>query len=60
MMKVTRTIGVQGNRIEASLTHTVATPEANSFDVATMLSATRHYQGDQLPHGPRDCRLSAS
>ena len=40
-MKVTRTIGLQGKQIDTLLTHTVAMPEANSFDVATMLPAAR-------------------
>jgi hypothetical protein len=39
--EVTRTIGLQGKRIETLLTHSVATPEANSFDVATILPAAR-------------------
>jgi hypothetical protein len=41
MMKVKRTIGLQGKRIDTLLTHTVAMPEANSFDVATMHPAAR-------------------
>jgi hypothetical protein len=41
MMKVKRTIGLQGKRIDTLLTHTVAMPEANSFDVATMRPAAR-------------------
>jgi hypothetical protein len=40
-MKVTRTIGLQGKRIDTLLTHTVAMPEANSFNVATMVPAAR-------------------
>src|ERR1700682_1731998 len=41
MMKVTRTIGLQGKRIETLLTHTVCDARTNSFDVATMLPAAR-------------------
>jgi hypothetical protein len=41
MMKVTRTIGLRGKRIDTLLTHTVAMPEANSLDVATMLPPAR-------------------
>lgn len=33
--------GLQGKRIDTLLTHTVAMPEVNSFDVATVLPAAR-------------------
>jgi hypothetical protein len=60
-MKVTRTIGLQGKRIDTLLTHTVTMLEANSFDVATILPAARPFaKATKLPMGPDDCRASAS
>jgi hypothetical protein len=61
MMKVKRTIGLQGKRIDTLLTHTVAMPEANSFDAATMHPAARLLaKATNCPWAPDDYRVSAS